>query len=114
MSTANRTAYFSKRVTTTGVSASEWVILPKGGAGVISLQVEASGTAIVTIQGTLNIGLTAPTDSVPAAEINGIQDMSALSANGLYTIQGPLKAIRINQVSGAGTSAMTVLQSEGA
>lgn len=113
MSAASRSASFSKRVTTTGVSVSDWVIIPKGGAGIISLQVEASGSATVTLQGTLNIELTAPTGTVPAAEINDIQDMTAIASNGLYTIQGPLKAIRINQVSGAGTSAITVLQSEG-
>lgn len=113
MSTANRTISLSKREENTGVGTSDWIILTKGGAGVVSIQVEASATAIVTIQGTLNLALGTPTDSVPAAEINDIQDMSALAANGLFTVQGPIKAVRINQTVGVGTSAITILQAEG-
>ena len=113
MSVAKRTVFSKTRVEQTGVGTSDWVLLTKGGAGVVSIQVESSASSTVTIQGTLNIGLSVPTDTVPADEINAIQDMSGLTSNGLYTIQGPLKAVRINQTVGAGTSAITVLQVEG-
>ena len=113
MSVARRTVFSNTRREQDGVGASDWVLLDKGGAGVISIQVEASGSATVTIQGTLNLELQTSTGTVPADEINAIQDMSGLTSNGLYTIQGPLKAVRINQTVGVGTSAITVLQVEG-
>lgn len=113
MSTASRTVSFNNRQEQTGVGQSDWVILKKGGAGVVSIQIEASATAVVSIQGTLNLELSVGSDTVPAAQINDIEDMTALAANNVFSVQGPLKAVRINQTGGAGTSAITVLQAEG-
>ena len=113
MSVAKRTVSLNKKVTNTGVGTSDWLVLTKGGAGVVSIQVEATASSTITIQGTLNIEIENSADVVPADEINAIQDMSGLTSNGLYTIQGPLKAVRINQTVGAGASAITILQVEG-
>ena len=112
MSSANRSIRFTKRITNTGVSASEWVILKQGGANSLGIQVEASATATVSIQSTNNLALDLPSDTVPAAEINDIASMTALVANGNFSVAGPIKAVRINQTAGVGTSAITVLQLE--
>ncbi len=112
MSSANRSIKFTKRITNTGVSASEWVILKQGGANTLSIQVEASATATVSVQATDNIALAIPSDTVPAAEINDIASMTGLVANGKFSVAGPVKAVRINQTAGVGTSAITVLQLE--
>ncbi len=113
MSAASRTVLSNKKVQQTGVGASDWIVLDKGGAGVLSVQVEASASATISIQGTLNIDISNGTDTVPVDEINDIQDMTGLVANGLFTIQGPVKAVRINQTAGVGSSTITILQAEG-
>lgn len=106
--------YRNERVANTGVDTSDWLVLGSGGEGrgadKIGIQVEASGTAIITIEATLNADLIDGTDTVPAAEINDIASMVGLTANGMFEVSGPIKAIRINQTAGAGTSAITVLQ----
>ena len=113
MTMASRAVFSNKRIQQTGVGSSNWIILDKGGAGVASVQVEASASATVSIQCTLSLSLINAGDTVPAAEINDIQDMTDLVANGAFTIQGPIKAVRINQTAGVGTSTITVLQAEG-
>lgn len=113
MSTASRTVLSNKKVQQTGVGTSDWIVLDKGGAGVLSIQVEASGSATISLQGTLNINIINGGDTVPVDEVNSIEDMTGLVANGLFTVQGPVKAVRINQTAGAGTSTITILQAEG-
>lgn len=112
MSTAKRAIFSNKRIEQTGVGASDWIVLSQGGGVDIGIQVEASATAVVSIQGTLNSDIKVGSDTVPAAQINDITDMTALNANGMYSVLGPVRAVRINQTSGAGTSAITVLQAE--
>jgi len=107
--------YINKREANTGTGASDWVLLGSAGEGrggnKIGIQVEASGSATVSIQCTLDASLSTSDGTVVAAQINDITGLTGLTANGVYSVDGPMKAVRINQTAGAGTSAITVLQS---
>lgn len=118
MSTANRDIHERRiitniRLANTGVGITDWIVFPKGGADNLSVQVEASATAVISIEATINVDIDEATDVVPAAEINAISGLTALAANSLEIVQGPVKAVRINQTAGVGTSAITVLRTEG-
>jgi hypothetical protein len=103
------------RIEQTGVGVSDWIILGSGSAGgtganKIACQVEASASATVTIEVTCCAALKLPGDTVPAEQIHPVPNLTNLTAKDLKGIDMPIKAVRINQTAGSGTSALTILQ----
>ena len=100
-------------ISVTGVTQSEWIILggrrAGAGANIASLDVRPGAGATVTIQATINADLDDPSDTVPAGEIRDLATLTGITGNGgLYGIDLPVKAIRINQTAGATESFVTV------
>jgi len=96
------------RISQTGVGSSDWIILDEDSHTDVSLQVEPGG-GTVTIQATLDPALKHSRNTVQPSQIVDIADMAGLTANGVYTVKGPVKAVRINQTAGVGTSYLTAM-----
>lgn len=97
-----------------GVGASDWIILggrrAGSGANVSSIDVRPGADATITIQATINVDIDDGADVVPADEIRDLASLTDLTAAGagLFGIDLPVKAVRINQTIGANTSTITV------
>jgi hypothetical protein len=97
------------RVTTTGVQASNPVVLDVYGLPQVSLQVAVNGAATFTVQQTLDNPLT-----TPPAQLNWFPHPDATLVGATGNVQGnyaflPL-ALRLNQTAGAGSAVLTVIQ----
>lgn len=96
------------RVSQTGVGESDWIVLDANSGSDISLQVEPGG-GTVTIEATLDPDVTRARSTTTSDRIIDIVDMIDLTANGIFTVKGPVQAVRINQTVGAGTCYLTAM-----
>lgn len=107
--------FVNEKISQTGVGTSDWVILGDSlglQSFIFSLHINPGADATISIEGTINVDIENPTDTVPSDEIEAITGLTALTAAGkdLYSVDQPLKAIRVNQTVGANESVVTVLK----
>lgn len=104
--------YLNTRIEQTGVGTSAWLLLgsnKRRGAKDFSIAFESGGDT-ASIEVTIDATTAEITgDTVPTDEVHVLPNGSALTAKALLHEVGPIKAIRINQTLGAGTTALTVL-----
>lgn len=96
------------RVSQTGVGESDWIVLDANSGSDISLQVEPNG-GTVTVQATLDPDVTRSRSETAAARIVNVVDMVGLTADGIFTVKGPVQAVRIKQTVGAGVCYLTAM-----
>lgn len=105
--------YLNKRITQTGAGTSEWIVLGDRasgyGAEVVGVFVDVTGTVSSDIEVTLAVDLENPSDSIAAGLVDTATGLTGITAKTKGRIEGPIKGIRINQASGAGTTGLTVL-----
>lgn len=98
----------SVRVTCVGVGSTGWVVIDPNAETDISVQLEPNG-GTVTVEATLDPNLKTSRDEVPADQVVSITDLVDKTANGIFTVKGPIKGIRLTQTVGGSTSALTVM-----
>lgn len=98
-------------VTTSGVSASNVVPLDyKQKYFSVSTQVIVTGTVTYTLQYTLD-DIFSSTYSAGSGHWFDHPQMSAQTTSGCVAIDYPIRAVRINQTAGSGSTVATILQS---
>lgn len=99
----------TQTISQTGAGQSRWLPLDNNiSVFSVGLFVDVTGTVAATIEGTLD-DIQDPTVT-PVAFSLPIAALVGLTADQVATLEMPVKALRINQASGAGTTALKALQ----